>query len=91
MSMDILLRTVQHGRGPGVLAAFTIFLAISFTARPPVDVLQMLVVFLPALEVALFTLVVAVVRDENRISSARVLPSLSGRLLPLSGCGRWSR
>ncbi len=65
MSMDILLRTVQHGRGPGVLAAFTIFLAISFTARPPVDVLQMLVVFLPALEVALFTLVVAVVRDEN--------------------------
>jgi hypothetical protein len=65
MSTDILLRTVQHGRGPGVLAAFTIFLAISFTAHPPVDVLQMLAVFLPALEVGLFTLVVAVVRDEN--------------------------
>src|SRR5690606_28205212 len=65
MSTDILLRTVLHGRGPGVLAAFTIFLAISFTARPPVDVLEMLVIFLPALEVALFTLVIAVVRDEN--------------------------
>lgn len=35
MSTDILLRTVQHGRGPGVVAAFTIFLAISFTARRP--------------------------------------------------------
>lgn len=34
-------------------------------ARPPVDVLEMLVIFLPALEVALFTLVIAVVRDEN--------------------------
>lgn len=65
MSTDILLRTVQHGRGPGVVAAFTIFLAISFAARPPDDALQLLAVFLPAMEVALFALVIAVVKDES--------------------------
>ncbi|MEQ8268198.1 MAG: hypothetical protein RH982_13460 [Parvibaculum sp.] len=56
---------VRNTRTAGTLAAFAGFLVSEFRTAPPAGVLEALVVFLPALEVALFAAVFAIVRDDE--------------------------
>lgn len=65
MPIALVYRIVQNGRSGGVATALAVFLGLSFGSRPPDDVLQALVVILPAFQVAFFALIFATAQDES--------------------------
>ncbi|MFN4355547.1 hypothetical protein [Parvibaculum sp.] len=65
MPIALVHRIVQHGRSAGVAASLAVFLGLSFGSRPPDDLLQALVVILPAFQVAFFALIFATAQDET--------------------------
>lgn len=65
MSIAMIHRIVQNGRSAGVIAALAAFPGISFSSRPPDDILQALIVILPSFQVAFFALIFAIAHDER--------------------------